>query len=184
MSATTSSAPACEPPPSRPHRLGVDGGPTEGEQWCFRRNCSLTPGELLRSYLVLCALSSAIAAFFWFQGVRLVAPFAGLEMLVLGAALLVYARHAGDRETIAMRSRRLLVEHRCGSRIEQAEFDAAWVRIEPSAGDGSLVELSGHGRRIRVGRFVRPELRAQLATELRQALRRWHASGGNAAGVH
>jgi len=47
------------------------------------------------------------------------------------------------------------------------------VRVEPELGDRSLIELSGQGRRIAVGRFVRPELRRQLADELRWALRRW-----------
>jgi uncharacterized membrane protein len=44
--------------------------------------------------------------------------------------------------------------------------------VEPEHGDGSLIELSGQGQRIVVGRFVRPELRRQLADELRWALRR------------
>jgi uncharacterized membrane protein len=39
-------------------------------------------------------------------------------------------------------------------------------------GDRSLIELSGEGRRIAVGRFVRPESRRALADELRAALRR------------
>lgn len=38
--------------------------------------------------------------------------------------------------------------------------------------DGSLIELSGQGRSIAVGRFVRPELRRGLADELGAALRR------------
>ncbi len=62
---------------------------------------------------------------------------------------------------------------RLGRRTEQADFAApAWVRVEPADRDGSLIELSGEGRRIAVGRFVRPELRPALADELRAALRR------------
>ena len=52
-------------------------------------------------------------------------------------------------------------------------FAPAFVRVEPRSGDRSLIELSGQGRRITVGRYVRPELRRQLADELRWALRRW-----------
>jgi uncharacterized membrane protein len=65
----------------------------------------------------------------------------------------------------------LVVEHRCGARTERAEFRAAWVRVEPARAQGSLVELSGEGRQMRVGRYLRPELRLQLAQELRRALR-------------
>ena len=45
------------------------------------------------------------------------------------------------------------------------------------ADDGSLVELSGEGRSIRVGRHVRPELRVTLAQELRRALRLVRTAG-------
>jgi uncharacterized membrane protein len=45
------------------------------------------------------------------------------------------------------------------------------VRVEPVADDRSLIELSGQGRSVNVGRFVRPELRPQLAQEIRRALR-------------
>jgi uncharacterized membrane protein len=44
--------------------------------------------------------------------------------------------------------------------------------VEPSAGQGSLIEISGQGSSIKVGRFVRPELRAELASDMRRALRR------------
>jgi uncharacterized membrane protein len=68
---------------------------------------------------------------------------------------------------------RLVVERADGRRVERVEFTPAWVRVEPEHGEGSLIELSGQGRRISVGRFVRPELRRELADELRWALRRW-----------
>ena len=48
---------------------------------------------------------------------------------------------------------------------------AEWVRVEPVHGEGSLVEITGQGQRMRVGRYLRPELRSALARELRQALR-------------
>jgi uncharacterized membrane protein len=55
------------------------------------------------------------------------------------------------------------------------------VRVEPQSDDGALVELSGQGHRVAVGRFVRPELRRQLAEELRMALRHSGPGGSHAA---
>jgi uncharacterized membrane protein len=55
--------------------------------------------------------------------------------------------------------------------VRTVRFRAQWVRVEPTAGEGSLVELSGQGHRVRVGRFLRPELRAAFARELRACLR-------------
>ena len=178
MSVNTSSASPFASSAARLSRLGCDSALGDGAvAWRFQRNCSLTPLELVRCYLGLCALSMCVAAFFWFQGVRFVLPFTGLEMLALGAAMLFYARHARDQETIEMDSRRVHVEHRCGNRLDQVDFDAAWVRVEPASNDRSLVELSGQGRQIAVGRFLRPELRSQLAEEIRQGLRRLRLAG-------
>jgi uncharacterized membrane protein len=122
----------------------------------------------------LCATSLAVAAFLWWQGARMVMPFAWLELGAVGIAMLAYSRHAADRERIALHANRLTVEHACGSKLERVEFQPQWVRVEPETRDGSLVELSGQGRKISVGRFVRPELRRQLADELRWALRHAH----------
>jgi uncharacterized membrane protein len=92
-------------------------------------------------------------------------------LLLVGAALLVYARHAADQERITLANGALRVEHQRGQQTERTQFRAAWVRVEPRHGEGSLVELSGDGRQSFVGRYLRPEMRTPLAQELRAALR-------------
>ncbi len=139
--------------------------------WFLRRNCSVTPAQLGWLYASLCVVSLGIGAFFWFQGAVLVLPFASLEMVAVGLAFLAYARHAADGEHISLQGRRLVVETENGGRTERAEFNRDWVRVEPSADDRSLIEVSGQGRRMIVGRYLRPELRPALAREIRQALR-------------
>ena len=123
-------------------------------------------------YLSLCGVSLAIALFFVWQGAPFVMAFAGLELLLVGVALLVFARHAGDRELLRLAGRSLSVEQHVGSRVLRTDFTAEWLTVEPVAGQGSLVQLSGEGRTVRIGRFLRPELRPAFARELRQALRR------------
>jgi uncharacterized membrane protein len=139
--------------------------------WRLRRNCSVTPAQLLAVYLMLCGVSLAIGVFFWLQGATLVLGFASLELLVVGLAFLVYARHATDGEWISLQGASLVVERETAGRRERAEFERQWVRVEPKAGEHSLIELSGRGRKVEVGRFVRPELRQVLAGEIRRALR-------------
>jgi uncharacterized membrane protein len=107
----------------------------------------------------------------------MVMVFTGFELLAVGVALLVMARHAGDHEVIVLTEREMSVEQRCGPSVARTSFRAEWVRVEPAADDGSLVELSGEGRTVRVGRHVRPELRVELAQELRRALRLTRAAG-------
>lgn len=139
--------------------------------WFLGRNCSVTPAQLGWLYVSLCLVTLGIATLFWFQGAVLVLPFAWLELAAVGIAFLVYARHAADREHILLTGRRLVVELENGGRLERAEFNRDWVRVEPAVDDRSLIEVSGQGRRVNVGRYVRPELRPVLARELRRALR-------------
>lgn len=150
--------------------------------WLFelRRNVSLTPRQLMLAYGLLCMLSLSVAAGFWLQGIAMVVAFTSVELLAVGAAMVIVARHAGDRELITLRGREMAVELHVGMDVEHTLFRAEWVRVEPAAEDGSLVELSGQGHRVRIGRHVRPELRVELADELRRALRLMRADGERA----
>lgn len=139
--------------------------------WFLKRNCSVTPAQLGWLYASLCVVSLGIGTFFWFQGAVLILPFAGIELAAVGIAFLAYARHAGDGERISLKGRQLVVELENAGHLQRAEFNRDWVRVEPGAGDRSLIELSGQGRRVNVGRYVRPELRPILAQEIRRALR-------------
>jgi uncharacterized membrane protein len=152
--------------------LPVQGGHGhDAVQWLIKRNCSVTPAQLGWLYASLCVVSLGIGTFFWVQGAKLVMPFAWLELIAVGSAFLVYARHAGDGEKILLEGGQLVVELETAGRMERAEFNREWVRVEPKSGDGSLIEVSGQGRSVRVGRHLRPELRPALAREIRFALR-------------
>lgn len=98
-------------------------------------------------------------------------PFAWAELLLVGGAFLVYARHATDGEKIVLQGSQLVVEQTSAGKVARAEFNSAWVRVEPQADNGSLIELSGQGLRVQIGRHIRPELRPALAKEIRMALR-------------
>ena len=139
--------------------------------WLLKRNCSVTPAQLGWMYGSLCVVSLGIGGMFWMQGASFVLGFAWIELVAVGIAFAAYARHATDGETIRLAGGRLVVELESGGKLERAEFRRDWVRVEPGAADNSLIELSAHGRKVQVGRYVRPELRAVLASEIRMALR-------------
>lgn len=149
--------------------MDVSGSPQV--LWRLKRNCSVTPGQLGWTYGALCVLSLGIGVFFWLQGASFVLPFASLELMAVGAAFLVYARHAADGEQISLHGGQLVVELERAGKLVRAEFQREWVRVEPLAGDHSLIQLYGQGRKVEVGRFIRPELRPALAQEIRMALR-------------
>jgi uncharacterized membrane protein len=150
---------------------GGQDTPYQGVQWLLKRNCSVTPAQLLGLFASLSVVSLGIATFFWIQGATLVMPFAWAELIAVGIAFTVYARHARDGEKISLQGGQLVVELETAGCLHRAEFNREWVRVEPKNGDGSLIEVSGQGRSVRVGRHVWPELRPALAREIRFALR-------------
>ena len=139
--------------------------------WLLKRHSSLAPARLAWFYLSLCLVSLGVAGFFWLQGSPVVMTFALLELLAVGSALLLYSRHAGDAEKIVLQGGQLVIELETAGRTQRAEFNREWVRVEPKHGNGSLIEVSGQGLSVRVGRHVRPELRPALAREIRLALK-------------
>jgi uncharacterized membrane protein len=143
----------------------------QGMEWSLKRNCSVTPAQLGYLYVSMCILSMGVAGFFWSQGATLVLPFAVLELVAVGTAFLVYARHATDNERIWLAEGRLVVEWETAGRSSRCEFAREWVRVEPRSDAGQLIEVRGGGRSVRVGRFLRSDQRPLLAREIRLALR-------------
>jgi uncharacterized membrane protein len=156
--------------PNAPHAL----------QWLLQRNGSITARRIGLAYLLLCLGSALVALLFLARGATLLLGLTVLELAALGLACLVWARHVADHETLTLVGRSLQVEQCFGSHVERTDFAAAWTTVEPAAGQGSLVELSARGRSVRVGRFLRPELRSAFARELRLALRRSATRGAQA----
>ena len=140
-------------------------------RWMLPRNCSITPRQLMYLYGSFCGVALFFGTAFWLQGATLVAPFALLELVLLGIAFVVYARHARDAERIVLDATRLLVEIENAGRCVRAEFEREWVRVQRAENASGLIELRCRGQAVRVGRYVRPELREALAREMAAAIR-------------
>ncbi len=151
--------------------------------WRLRRNCSVTPAQLGLFYASLCLVSVTVGVLFWILGAPFVLGFAGLELLAVGAAILVYARHATDGETVWLKDGRLIVERDQAGRSERIEFASAFVRVGVGVDREGLIDIGAHGRKVEVGRHVRPEWRQALAGEMRRALRMSSAEFGAAREV-
>lgn len=150
----------------------------DGTHWALRRNCSVTPRQLGSIYALLSALSLVVAGFFWTHGAWMVLPFSLVELVAVGVAFLVYARHATDGEHICVSCGRLVVERENAGRLSRIEFAGHAIRVEGPSGHYSLVSVRGGGRSAEVGRYVRADLRPVLAREIRRALRGQEAGVG------
>ena len=122
--------------------------------------------------MALAALVLAIGAGFAVAGAWLILPFAGLEVLLLGAAFVLYARHAADYERIELESGRLSVEVADGGRTLNYRMDHARVAME----EGRVV-LRDAKEELEIGRTLGAEARAELAAELERLLRRERFGG-------
>lgn len=140
--------------------------------WTLKRNCSLTPRQSAAVYALLCSASFGIALVFLLQGIWIVFAFALLEMAAVGLALLHYARHALDVERIALTERCLIVERIDAGRREEIRLDPGRLRVHPPAPRvQKLIRLESREVSVEVGSYVSEPIRAQVAQELRRAIR-------------
>jgi len=133
----------------------------------------MSPAGLAAAFAALALLVLAIGTGFALAGAWLVLPFAGLEMLALGAAYFMYARHAADYERIALERGRLTVEVAEAESTARFELDPRLARVllEKSEGYGARVILRGAGEELEIGRHLDAQARVGLAHELSQKLR-------------
>lgn len=141
-------------------------------EWLLKRNCSLSPRQTGWAYGVLCAGLLAVGVGFTIRGAWLVFAFAMAEITSLALALRHYARHASDRERVALSEHCLLVERIDGGQVRQVRLDPCWTRIAVPDRRHRLIELESRGVKVVVGGYVSDEARAQVAQELRRALRK------------
>jgi uncharacterized membrane protein len=134
----------------------------------LKRNCSISPAGLAGVFVALAFVVMAIGAGFAAAGAWLVLPFAGLEVVLLGAAYVLYARGAADYERIVLEGGQLIVEvaHAGSSLRYQMEARHARVLMEKDR-----VLLRGAGNEVELGRHLDAQTRARFAAELQRRLR-------------
>jgi uncharacterized membrane protein len=140
-------------------------------EWWLRKNCSLSPRQTALVYGGHFMLAAAIGTFFTLRGAWPVLVYSLIENGALAAALLLYARHAGDHEHIVLSDDCLLVESVDGARRRQATFAPYWTHVAMPRRAQPLLLIESKGVRLGVGRFVAPVVRRRVGRELREALR-------------
>jgi uncharacterized membrane protein len=134
-------------------------------------NCSLTPRDALVFFVGVAVGSLALAVLLAIRGFWPVLPFAGLELLALGAALVVSQRRGRYREVISVFPDRVVIERTDGGRVSRSEFPRAWARVELVAsrhrGHPGRLLVGSHGRRCEVGRTLTDEERRSMGERLK-----------------
>ena len=137
-------------------------------------NRSISWRELVFFYVLTCVLALAIGLFFTFQGMWLVLPFSGLEMLVLGLGLYVTSRKVYRREVITLDTDRVRIEKGV-QRVDQSwEFSTPWVRIsddrDDQRGGRRRLVIGASGSGVEVGSFLANSEKEELAFQLKDCI--------------
>ncbi len=142
----------------------------ETREWILKRNCSIAPRQLAWVFAILCTVSLTVALGFTLHGAWIILVFSFIESTAVGAAMLVYARHATDREVVRLADEGLVVEVTQGSRSSRSTLQWQGMRIDYPVGRQALVALESRGQRVEVGRFMNEGQRREFARELQREL--------------
>ena len=138
--------------------------------WQMRRNCALTPQQLLWFYIALVCLSLIVGIGFFLAGVWMIPVFTTLELTAVTIGFLIYCRHALDCETIEIEGKRLLVKKFIGYRETVYEFNAQWAKIELPLEGSKTFFITQSDLRVELGQFIRQEQQIPLIASLRRYL--------------
>lgn len=138
--------------------------------WKMRRNCALTPGQLLKFYIALVCLSLTVATGFLLAGVKIILIFTAIELTAVTAGFLIYCRHALDFEEIQISGTRLIVRKFIAYKETVLEFNTRWVRISLPQETEKVFLIEEAGQSVQIGQFLRPEQFKRLVSELKSCL--------------
>lgn len=143
---------------------------TESRSWVLKRNCALTPRQLLGAFFLVGASTTAVSLAWAWSGAWVVIPFMLLEWVALTLAFLVYSRHATDHETVTLESDLVRVEVVRGSQHDWHELPREWLRCQIDETKKGLVRLVSQKREVAVGQFVSQIGRERFLKEFKAAL--------------
>jgi uncharacterized membrane protein len=140
------------------------------KSWQMRRNCALTPKQLLKFYIALVCLSITVASGFLLAGIWVIPIFTALELTAVTLGFLIYCRHALDYEAIEIDERRLIVRKFIGSKESVYEFNTQWAQIEAPVAGQKVFFISQSNQRVELGQFLRLEQQLPLISSVRTYL--------------
>ena len=146
----------------------------ESYRFVLSPNCSISWRELVLFYFLTCLIALAVGLFFTLQGLWLVLPFSGLEMLALGGGLYLTSRKVYRKEVITLDPEHTRIE-KGAQRIDQSwEFKTPWIRIIDELPDcrnpRRKLAISMYGESVEVGSFLANSEKEALAFQLKDCI--------------
>ena len=129
---------------------------------------------LVASSLALLAL--LISTFFLLQGLWLIAPFSGLEVLALLGCLYLCARSNIQTEIIKFSPDKVIIEQGRTFAEKSWEYHRSWAKIfvrKPRhKGHPDQIVIRSHGKELELGSFLNKDDKQKLVNKLRKIIYR------------
>ncbi len=130
--------------------------------------------HIMMIYLLISGVTISIAFGFFTQGLTLILPFAGLELLALGVVLYISAWRSNIKEVVNVTEEKIRIEIGRNAPEKTYELDKAWAKVvlERSWNNWypSRLLLRSHGRQIEIGKFLNEQERQCLGAELKKVI--------------
>jgi uncharacterized membrane protein len=144
------------------------------KQFIVRRNQSLSwRGNMVFIYF-MAIVTLGIAAIFAIQGLWLILPFAGLEILALTLGLYTCSLQGRDQEVITISNEQVTVEKGRRKPREIWQFERAWVNLElinsPLQSRPSKLVIRSKGKETEIGKCLTNDERKSLSDSLVKTL--------------
>ena len=122
----------------------------------------------------LAIIAVLISTFFMLQGAWLIAPFSGLEVLVLLGCLYLCARSNIQTEVIKFSPDKVTIEQGRTFAEKSWEYHRSWAKIfvrkARLEGYPDQVVIRSHGRELELGSFLNKDDKVQLVRKLRKII--------------
>ncbi len=144
----------------------------------LRPNASLSPRGFKRVMIAFSLFALSLGLLFFSIGAWPIVGFLGLDILLVYGLLKLNYRRAHRYERLRLTESGLTVERvKPGAAREKLDIEPTWLQInmdDPPEHESQLI-LRSHGKEIKVGAFLTPEERLEVAQALRTALAAWRA---------
>ena len=134
------------------------------------RNSSLTSSQVKLVIGFFAIVLGMIGVVFYSQGVWMILPFAGFELLAVSAAFYCCLRHKHDFETVEINEDRIHVKRQVASKEQTFEFQTHWTKVFLEITQGwypSKLWVTSKGQQVEVGQWLTDPERQLLATRLK-----------------
>lgn len=119
-------------------------------------------------------LSLSFAVFlWWFAGVWMILPFAGLEIMCVAVAFWWLERAVDDRDCVEVTETQVKIDRCRGQQAQRFEFNRGWLSTElkrDRMGGSHGVRLAQSGRSVELLEFLPVSEQHQALRDLRAAL--------------